>query len=139
MKPAVITKVSVAGGSKIGVSAKNNQFSWNFQGTSFQVDVMVIPLGGCDMVLGVQWLETLGPITWDFKKLEMQFKLGHKNIILHGIKQGSVREMKAAKLNKLTEDQVQLAMIYAQTSVEEDQMMLCSVEAVNTTNQLIQL
>lgn len=25
-------------------------------------DMYVIPLGGCDMVLGIQWIITLGPI-----------------------------------------------------------------------------
>ncbi|CAL9224635.1 unnamed protein product [Arabidopsis halleri] len=51
---------------------------WEFRSTQFQADLMVIPLRGCDMVLGVQWMETLGPITCDFKKLEMQFRIGHK-------------------------------------------------------------
>lgn len=27
-------------------------------------DLCVIPLGGCDAVLGVQWLKTLVPILW---------------------------------------------------------------------------
>lgn len=29
---------------------------------SFVAEVMLIPLGGCDMVLGVQWLSTLGKL-----------------------------------------------------------------------------
>lgn len=35
------------------------------------LDFYVIPLGGCDTVLGVQWLRTLGPVLWDFDKLYM--------------------------------------------------------------------
>jgi hypothetical protein len=31
------------------------------------------PLAGCDIVLGIQWLRTLGPILWDFIKLTMAF------------------------------------------------------------------
>lgn len=30
-------------------------------------------IGGCDMVLGVQQLQTLGPILWDFDRLHMDF------------------------------------------------------------------
>jgi hypothetical protein len=33
-----------------------------------------IDMGGCDIVLGVEWLHTLGPITMDFKDLTMQFQ-----------------------------------------------------------------
>jgi hypothetical protein len=32
----------------------------------FFIDLFVIPLDGYDMVLGVHWHRTLGPILWDF-------------------------------------------------------------------------
>jgi hypothetical protein len=32
----------------------------------FVMGFFVIPLAGYEMVLGVQWLRTLGPILWDF-------------------------------------------------------------------------
>jgi hypothetical protein len=32
-----------------------------------------IDMGGCDIVLGVEWLRTLGPILMDFKELTMKF------------------------------------------------------------------
>jgi hypothetical protein len=31
-------------------------------------------MGGCEIVLGVEWLHTLGPIVMDFKYLTMQFQ-----------------------------------------------------------------
>jgi hypothetical protein len=33
-----------------------------------------IDMGECDIVLGVEWLRTLGPILMDFKELTMQFE-----------------------------------------------------------------
>ncbi|GJY10820.1 putative mitochondrial protein [Tanacetum coccineum] len=36
-------------------------------------DVMLLPLRGCEMVLGIQWLSTLGTIQWNFKDLIMKF------------------------------------------------------------------
>ena len=43
--------------------------------------------GGCDLVLGTQWLRTLGVIQWDFKLLTMCFTHGQKAVLLHGLKE----------------------------------------------------
>ena len=37
------------------------------------------------MVLGAQWLRTLGMIEWDFSKLLMRFQYGGKRISLQGM------------------------------------------------------
>jgi hypothetical protein len=37
----------------------------------FVIDLFVIPLEGYDMVLGVHWLRTLGPLLWDFNKARL--------------------------------------------------------------------
>lgn len=76
MKKAGRAKVAVADGNRIAVSGKVEAFKWDFQGQQFLSDFMVIPLGGHDVVLGIQWFARLGPITWDFDKLEMRFKWG---------------------------------------------------------------
>ncbi|XP_019091410.1 PREDICTED: uncharacterized protein LOC109128813, partial [Camelina sativa] len=94
---------------------------------------MVILLGGCDMVLGKQWLEILGPITCDFEKLVMQFPIGHKKVLLQGIRQGSVRDMMAIKLNKLRE--AQLSMIVVPEVPAKEQMLVCSLEAKHQSDQ----
>jgi hypothetical protein len=36
--------------------------------------MFAIDMGGYDIVLGVEWLRTLGPINMDFKDLTMQFQ-----------------------------------------------------------------
>jgi hypothetical protein len=40
----------------------------------FIVDCYGLSLGSFEMVLGVQWLESLGPILWDFKNRTMSFE-----------------------------------------------------------------
>lgn len=44
--------------------------------------------------------------------------------------------MQAAKLNKLHKEEVQLSMILAQNIVEEDPLMLCSIEAYCLAQQV---
>ncbi len=47
-------------------------------GTNFDIDLFVMPLAGYDLVLGTQWMATLGEIVWDFATPSMAFHLhGH--------------------------------------------------------------
>ncbi|KAL5777367.1 hypothetical protein ACOSP7_010293 [Xanthoceras sorbifolium] len=55
------------------------------QGHAIQVDFFILPVAACQAVLGVQWLETLGPIETDYKKLTMSFHYDGKVQTLHGL------------------------------------------------------
>lgn len=127
IKKVRLTKVVVADGKKLGVSGTIDKFKWQFQTTTFKADFMLIPSGSCDMMLGYQWLETLGPITWDFRHLEMKFV--YENQKVHGMKHGSESEVKANKINRLQADQTQISMICVQELLEETNLSLCSLEA----------
>jgi hypothetical protein len=48
---------------------------YNLKSHMFSID-----MGGCDIVLGAEWLRTLGPILMDFQNLTMQFDQGGHNI-----------------------------------------------------------
>lgn len=67
--------VTVADGTKLCSTGVCKSLTWTMQGQIFKADARVLAIGGCDMVLGVQWLSTLGPILWDFTNLQMQFQL----------------------------------------------------------------
>jgi len=54
-------------------------------GEALDIDLYALPLGKYDMVLGVQWLGTLGPILWDFAKHTIAFKRGAKRVLWRGI------------------------------------------------------
>jgi hypothetical protein len=51
--------------------------------------MFAIDMGGCDIVLGVDWLRTLGPILMDFKELTMQFDQEGQKYKFQGITTGS--------------------------------------------------
>ncbi|KAH9615398.1 hypothetical protein KSS87_015381, partial [Heliosperma pusillum] len=77
--------VTVADGSQFPCQLMSKQFSWQLQNTQFVTDVLIIPLGGCDMILGVQWLSTLGTVSWNFKNLKMEFKYKDKRHVLRAV------------------------------------------------------
>jgi len=43
------------------------------------------PMGDADVVLGVQWLQTLGTIAFNFQELFMKFSSERKDVELRGI------------------------------------------------------
>lgn len=46
------------------------------QDNLFISPLYILEMGGCDLVLGVNWLATLGPIIWDFSRFSMEFGKG---------------------------------------------------------------
>ena len=46
------------------------------------VNAFILEIGGIDMILGMEWLETLGEVKSDWKKKVMSFQQGNKTIIL---------------------------------------------------------
>ncbi|KAL1188159.1 hypothetical protein V5N11_003190 [Cardamine amara subsp. amara] len=122
-KPKIsgVTKVEVAHGRTLKVSGLVKQFQWSVRHYTFQADFMIIPLGNCDMVLGIQWLKTLGRISWDFNTLDMSFTVGKQRIALQGIKPGSVREVKTVNWKKRQEEHAQFSMIFVHNVEAEEE------------------
>lgn len=73
-------EVTVANGEKIQSFGRCKDLNTLVQGVPINVDFYLLPLEGCDVVLGAQWLSMLRPIIWDFSKLQMKFKLEEKDM-----------------------------------------------------------
>ena len=56
----------------------------SLQGHKFLVYLFVLPIWGLDFVLGMQWLQTLGPCLHDHKALTMEFEWNNKMVKLVG-------------------------------------------------------
>ncbi|KAM2650970.1 hypothetical protein EV1_014909 [Malus domestica] len=53
---------------------------------SFSSNLRLLPVVGSDLVLGAEWLETLGYIGWHFKNKIMEFQVLGSNYRLHGLR-----------------------------------------------------
>ncbi|KAD5960328.1 hypothetical protein E3N88_11800 [Mikania micrantha] len=91
--------ITVADGYRIACSQLCENFKWMMQGNWFATDVMVIPLINYDMVLGIQRLQTLIVIVWNFKNLTMKFKVGEKVFELRGSGSNAMTLCSAEKMN----------------------------------------
>ena len=47
--------------------------------------MLAIPMGGVDVVLGVQWLQYLGTVAFNFQEIFLKFFLEGKEVELQGI------------------------------------------------------
>jgi len=75
-------------------------FSWTLLGETFITDIMLVTLGSYEMVLGIQWLASLGPILWDFEKLRMEFKQGGRRVVLRGTQKTDLEWMGGKRFRK---------------------------------------
>jgi hypothetical protein len=63
--------------------------------------MFAIDMGGCDIVLGAEWLRTLGPILMDFKELTMQFDQEGQQYKFQGIIVSSPEIISSHRMEKL--------------------------------------
>lgn len=77
--------VRIANGDLLQSEGYCSNVRTKLQGTKINHSFYVLSLGGCDIVLGVSWLMTLGPIIWDFSTLTMMFEYDGKIICLKGL------------------------------------------------------
>jgi hypothetical protein len=65
--------VGVANGKRVACAGIFTDTPVRISNELSNMDVYIIPLEGHEVVLGCQWLRTLGPIIWDFEYLSMSF------------------------------------------------------------------
>ena len=68
--------VTMVNGERASCTGVYKRASFSIAGDQFSIDFFVLPLLGYDVVLGTQWLTTLGPILLDYAAFTMSF--GHK-------------------------------------------------------------
>lgn len=71
--------------------------SWLLRRTTFSSNFLLLPLGNIDIVLGVQWLNTLGRLLFDFNNKTIEFVYqGRKHVL-----RGASKQLKSAKASSI--------------------------------------
>ncbi|WVZ76818.1 LOW QUALITY PROTEIN: hypothetical protein U9M48_024749 [Paspalum notatum var. saurae] len=77
--------VTVANGNKVAYQGRADHVPMMVQPEPFDVNFYAIPLGGFDVVLGVAFLCTVGPILWDLDRLCLSFRRQDRRVQWQGI------------------------------------------------------
>lgn len=83
--------VQVANGAILPCLGHCKAISLKLQDYTSKVNLYMLTLGGCDLVLGVDWLRGLGPVLWNFSDLTMRFQCDEKAVELQGIKRPAIK------------------------------------------------
>ncbi|KAL5767982.1 hypothetical protein ACOSP7_014564 [Xanthoceras sorbifolium] len=78
-------QVMVGNKEKITCTGRCLGLTLMVRGYSIQADFYVLPVVASQIVLRVQWLETLRPIESNYRQLTMTFSHGNRTHTLHGI------------------------------------------------------
>jgi hypothetical protein len=66
-------RVAVANGDRVASSSCCRNLTISITGEPFVINCYGLALGSYEVVLGIQWLASLGPILWDFGTQSMSF------------------------------------------------------------------
>lgn len=79
IKPIIVETTNR--GTMLCVSVYIN-FNQKMQGVCFNTNMFIMELKNCDMILDIQWLETLGNIVSNYKDLWMPFSWQSKEVTI---------------------------------------------------------
>ena len=110
-----------ADGKAINFTGKYHNINLSMGGYVLKFPVIAIPMGGVDVVLGVQWLQSLGTISFNFQELFMKFFWEGKEFELMGIEGKPCKIISSHSMTKLLNRQqrgviAQLCSLDVQTS-----------------------
>ena len=102
-------RVAVGDGAQLSCQFVCRVFNFTLSDMEHTTDIYIVPLGCCDMVLGIQWLATLGSILWNFAELTMEFSVKGEKQLLQGNRQVDVKWPKGKEQRAL----LQAAQLFA--------------------------
>lgn len=77
--------MTVANGNNTVSRSEVPQFPLKVGDHQFTADLWLLKFADCQIVLGIDWLRELSPITFDFRALTLQFHHAGKMVILKGL------------------------------------------------------
>ncbi|KAG6497148.1 hypothetical protein ZIOFF_045036 [Zingiber officinale] len=110
--------VKVADGRSLTSPGNCNSIKILLPNYELITDLFLPPLDGCDVVLGAQWLKTLGDIIWNFSQLTMRFQDQGKEVCIRGKKQDTITPISSYQAEQLLKKDCYIFLM--QLSIKKD-------------------
>lgn len=93
--------VKVAGDNLLSCTHLVPQLSITMGNYTMTDDFFVVDLDEMDVILGIQWMETLDQYTQSFKRMEFSFEVDGRKVVLRGMSNGGPREISAKRMEAI--------------------------------------
>ena len=94
-------RVTVGNGDELQCQQTCPNIEVTIQQHAFVIDFHVLPICGADLVLGVQWLKTLGPVLTDYTTLTMKFMAADHLVELQGEHEQALESISSSQLRRM--------------------------------------
>lgn len=84
---SLVLAITITNDSTILYDSYTTRFKWFMQNYEFVTDLKILKLERCDVVLGMDWLNS--PVLFDFIKIKISFRKEERMIELKGIVEGA--------------------------------------------------
>ena len=101
----------VANGEDIFSEESCNGVHLQLQQLSLHVNFYVLPLGGCEVILRSEWLDTLDVIHWHYRQRRIEFNWKGEDYVLQGLTSEQITIPEAGKEGKEIKKRKMLYMI----------------------------
>lgn len=126
---------TTASGQTLSPSGLASNVTVKIQEYTFNGSFLLLPVVGCDLLLGAQWLDTLGFIGWHFLEKVMMFTANGKCHVLHGLTNQPPSFDSASFCALLPSDQLDAIMPLSTHVVTQIQTTPYSIRSLLTTFQ----
>uniref|UniRef100_A0A3Q7FJK1 Retrotransposon gag domain-containing protein n=2 Tax=Solanum lycopersicum TaxID=4081 RepID=A0A3Q7FJK1_SOLLC len=125
--PCLPVRVTVADGNYVMCNSHRKDFSWKMQERIFTKDLLIIPLGGCALVLGNNWMKKHNPTKFDHEQRCVTIgKKTNKLVLPRIVEEGNLSMLSSEAMRKMLkkgQDMVtHLFMMNMVTSNEEEEV-----------------
>jgi hypothetical protein len=94
-------QILIANGGMMKCGGRCENFKLQMGDYHFKTHMLSISMGGCEIVLGVEWLRTMGPITMDYQDLYMIFTQEAHPYTLQSLQVGSHEIINSHRMENL--------------------------------------
>ncbi|KAF8399716.1 hypothetical protein HHK36_015586 [Tetracentron sinense] len=93
--------VTLADGGTLICKSKCLNVKLAVQDQELRADLYLLLLGDYEVVLGIEWLKTLGDVLWNFSELTMKFTLNGKRVTFHGRRGDNVTTVSSHRMEHI--------------------------------------
>ncbi|KAD6119714.1 hypothetical protein E3N88_10985 [Mikania micrantha] len=120
-----LSGVLVGSGERLPCSGIAKQVELNIQKSTVIVDLYVLPLQGWDLVLGVSWLSTLGPVITNYAAATFEFVLNGTKILWQGDTTSTIQPIQFNGLRRLAQTDAITYYVHLRLMTEDPPLLQC--------------